>query len=315
MEPGDTTVQTDPVPGGEPPMGGTSGVDLQQLVLKSETVVDDVLKQHLRLVQRQQEKVYEELLSVQVVGVHTPELKCWYPSCFSSNPSSVSYASYIRLFNASSSQRLADYIPLLQLQQKHELRERCRQHEILRDLRVLPPLSSSPSFGLEDEQAEKEGVKGSEAAKQIKTGPTTSEEERQQMPVTGEAGSQEDGEATAEHRGGGEPQSITRRESIRKKDPAQSIPVDMLVNVGCNTYLRARGGDVGKLLIKVGFEFYLELTLDEALEFLSEKEKLLFKKYAFWSGKCADIKAQIQVLLQAIAAVVEEPALQVFPFA
>lgn len=36
-------------------------------------------------------------------------------------------------------------------------------------------------------------------------------------------------------------------------------------------------GDVGKLLIKVGFEFYLELTLDEALEFLSEKEKLLFK--------------------------------------
>lgn len=64
MMPGDTRVQQGPVPGDEPPMGGASGVDLQQLVLKSETVVDDVLKQHLRLVQRQQEKVYEELLSV-----------------------------------------------------------------------------------------------------------------------------------------------------------------------------------------------------------------------------------------------------------
>lgn len=129
---------------------------------------------------------------------------------------------------------------MLQLQQMHELRERRRQHQILRSLHVLPPSSSSPSVGLEDEQTEEEGLEGSEPGKQIKTGPATSAEERQQVPVMGEAESQGEGKATAGPRGGGE-QSIEGKESIRKNGPAQSIPVDMLVNVGCNTYLRARG--------------------------------------------------------------------------
>lgn len=62
---GDRRHQNAPPQVGDPSIGvAKSGVDLEQLVLKSETVVDDVLKQHLRLVQRQQEKVYEELLSV-----------------------------------------------------------------------------------------------------------------------------------------------------------------------------------------------------------------------------------------------------------
>ncbi|KYK66476.1 prefoldin subunit [Toxoplasma gondii TgCatPRC2] len=212
------------------------GMDLQQLVLRSESVVDDVLRQQLKEVQRQQDKVFHELLSVQ---------------------------------------RLLDYLPLLEHQQKEQLSALRRHRKALRELRLLtgPRQASSDS---EDEG----GGEGSDAKGDGKQGKTAE-----------------------------------RSAKSKKKADQPPVPVDALVNIGCNTYLKARGDDVGKLLVKVGFQFYLEMTLEEAADFLTKKEAILLKKYDHWSAKCADIKAQIQVFLQAIAAVVEEPALREFPYA
>ncbi|KEP64868.1 UNVERIFIED_CONTAM: hypothetical protein HHA_203362 [Hammondia hammondi] len=218
-------------------MADKEGVDLQQLVLRSESVVDDVLRQQLKEVQRQQDKVFHELLSVQ---------------------------------------RLLDYLPLLEHQQKEQLSALRRHRKTLRELRVFtgPREASSDS---EDE----EGGEDSDA------------------------------------KGGGKQGKTAAERSVKSKKKAEKppVPIDALVNIGCNTYLKARGDDVGKLLVKVGFQFYLEMTLEEAADFLTKKEAILLKKYDHWSAKCADIKAQIQVLLQAIAAVVEEPALREFPYA
>ncbi|PFH34552.1 hypothetical protein BESB_065850 [Besnoitia besnoiti] len=228
------------------------GVDLQQLVLKSESVVDDVLRQQLKEVQRQQEKIFQDLLNVQ---------------------------------------RLLDYLPLLQLQQKEEIRARRRERRVLRGLKLFAgEVTSSSDSEPEESRLSASNAEGAEAG-EAETKPSSRGEARE--------GAQE-----------------TRRPSgSEKKECEEPVSVDALVNIGCNTYLRARGDDVGKLLIKVGFEFYLEMSLEEATEFLTKKEALLIIKYEYWSGKCADIKAQIQMLLQAIAAVVEEPALQAFPFA
>ncbi|CBZ52370.1 hypothetical protein NCLIV_021580 [Neospora caninum Liverpool] len=215
-------------------MAGGESVDLQQLVLRSETVVDDVLRQQLKEVQRQQEKVFHELLSVQ---------------------------------------RLLDCLPLLQLQQKQQLRAMRRHRKALRKLRLL----AGP------EEASSDSDEGREADEERRT--TAQGKNEKAAP------------------------------SEPKKTDCPPVPVDALVNIGCNTYLKARGDDIGKLLIKVGFQFYLEMTLEEAADFLTQKEAILLKKYDHWSAKCADMKAQIQVLLQAIAAVVEEPALRAFPYA
>lgn len=62
-----------------------------------------------------------------------------------------------------------------------------------------------------------------------------------EAPVTGGADLQEHVGATPGRSGRGDEEQLPRRESLQQRSPVRSIPVDMLVNVGCNTYLRARG--------------------------------------------------------------------------
>ncbi|CAM9184945.1 unnamed protein product, partial [Rangifer tarandus platyrhynchus] len=72
--------------------------DLQELILKTEAVVDDILKPQMEQMQKRQEKVFEELIDVQM---------------------------------------LADHIDLLELQQEERLREHRRQVQQLQELHVL----------------------------------------------------------------------------------------------------------------------------------------------------------------------------------
>ena len=49
-------------------------------------------------------------------------------------------------------------------------------------------------------------------------------------------------------------------------------PLKTKVDLGCNFYCQARVPDPTKIFVSVGLGFFVELTLDEALEFISKKD-------------------------------------------
>ncbi|KAF9417835.1 hypothetical protein BGZ94_009855 [Podila epigama] len=75
------------------------------------------------------------------------------------------------------------------------------------------------------------------------------------------------------------------------------------VDIGSNFYVQAKIPDTQYIYVSVGFGFYTQLTLDEALTFISKKETQLNKKAEVYTQKASKIRAHIKLVLEAMAEV------------
>ncbi|KAG0364194.1 hypothetical protein BGZ54_007757 [Gamsiella multidivaricata] len=77
------------------------------------------------------------------------------------------------------------------------------------------------------------------------------------------------------------------------------------VDLGSNFYVQAKIPDTEYIYVNIGFGFHAQLTLDEALVFISKKEAHLQKKAEKYTEKAAQIRAHIKLVLEAIAEIMK----------
>ncbi|SCN60109.1 prefoldin, putative [Plasmodium chabaudi chabaudi] len=77
--------------------------------------------------------------------------------------------------------------------------------------------------------------------------------------------------------------------------------VETLTQLGFDSYVYADILDKNKIFIQIGYEFYLEMTLENAISFLKKKISLYEEKLTYWNKEIAKIKAHIQILMRAIS--------------
>ncbi|XP_018087963.1 protein UXT-like [Xenopus laevis] len=90
----------------------------------------------------------------------------------------------------------------------------------------------------------------------------------------------------------------------------QELPPEALhtqVDLGCNFFVNAEVPDFSKIFLALGFGFYLELTLPEALKFIERKNKMLTDISNTLSRDAASIKAHIRLVLEGLRELQELP--------
>ncbi|KAG0264625.1 hypothetical protein BG011_006471 [Mortierella polycephala] len=77
------------------------------------------------------------------------------------------------------------------------------------------------------------------------------------------------------------------------------------VDLGSNFYVQAKIPDTKHIFVNIGFGFHAELTLDEALVFITKKEAHLQKKAENYTEKSSQIRAHIKLVLEAMAEIMK----------
>ncbi|XP_071484766.1 protein UXT-like [Diadema antillarum] len=72
------------------------------------------------------------------------------------------------------------------------------------------------------------------------------------------------------------------------------------VDLGCNFYAQARVPDSSKIFVQVGFGFFVEFTLPEALAFIEKKTKHLTQYSDKLTQDSAKIKAHIKLVYEGL---------------
>ncbi|OWR54142.1 UXT protein [Danaus plexippus plexippus] len=69
------------------------------------------------------------------------------------------------------------------------------------------------------------------------------------------------------------------------------------VNIGCNFFMEATVTDTSRLLMNIGLNHYLELSVEEALKYLDARIKAFELKSEELCNKAAETKAHIKLML------------------
>ncbi|KAG8447350.1 hypothetical protein GDO86_014711 [Hymenochirus boettgeri] len=83
----------------------------------------------------------------------------------------------------------------------------------------------------------------------------------------------------------------------------QEMPSETLhtqVDLGCNFYVNSEVPDSSKIFLALGFGFFAELTLEEAVKFIDKKSKMLSQIVENLSRDAANIKAHIRLVLEGL---------------
>lgn len=72
------------------------------------------------------------------------------------------------------------------------------------------------------------------------------------------------------------------------------------VDLGCNFYVNAKIPDTSRIFVKVGFGFFVELTLDEAVCFIDKKVKFLESITATLTNESSKLKTKIKLVLEGL---------------
>ena len=86
-------------------------------------------------------------------------------------------------------------------------------------------------------------------------------------------------------------------DAIKRADLVDREPLKTKVDLGCNFYCQANVPDPSKIFVAVGLGFFVELTLDEALNFIDRKEKSLTAEAEKLTKDCVKLKAQRKLVL------------------
>lgn len=73
------------------------------------------------------------------------------------------------------------------------------------------------------------------------------------------------------------------------------------IDVGSNMFMEASVDKIEPILINVGLNVYLELTIEEALKFLEQKIKILNKESEIIREESLKVRAEIKILLMYLA--------------
>ena len=93
---------------------------------------------------------------------------------------------------------------------------------------------------------------------------------------------------------------LALRNSINAIKLAELVPGEPLktkVDLGCNFYCQAKVPDPTKIFVAIGLGFFVELSLDEAIEFIKKKDMKLEADADKLTKDCAKLKANIKLVI------------------
>ena len=80
----------------------------------------------------------------------------------------------------------------------------------------------------------------------------------------------------------------------------QNEELKTLVDLGCNFYARARVSDPSHICVAVGYGFFVEFTLDEALAFIDQKTAYLTEQAQRLTAQASEISARVKLVMEAL---------------
>ncbi|KAM6216662.1 protein UXT [Rhynchocyon petersi] len=90
------------------------------------------------------------------------------------------------------------------------------------------------------------------------------------------------------------------RNVIERLQEAKPSELYMQVDLGCNFFVDTVVPDTSRIYMALGYGFFLELTLDEALKFIDRKSSLLTELSNSLTKDSMNIKAHIHMLLEGL---------------
>ncbi|KAI9226174.1 MAG: hypothetical protein DHS80DRAFT_32989 [Piptocephalis tieghemiana] len=95
-----------------------------------------------------------------------------------------------------------------------------------------------------------------------------------------------------------------RAQDLLKRDK-DTTPLETTTDLGQGFLAHASIPDTQHIYVNVGFGFHVHMTLDEAITFTHAQQALLEKKEERWSKKVEGIKANIQMVYNALAEILQ----------
>ncbi|XP_041858933.1 protein UXT isoform X2 [Melanotaenia boesemani] len=95
-------------------------------------------------------------------------------------------------------------------------------------------------------------------------------------------------------------QYLQLKNTIQSLQEAGSQQLKTDVDLGCNFYVQAEIEDSSRILVSVGFGFFVEMTHDEALRFVEKKTNQLTAFTEQLTKDSAKIKAHIRMVLEGL---------------
>ncbi|XP_048872691.1 protein UXT [Brienomyrus brachyistius] len=95
-------------------------------------------------------------------------------------------------------------------------------------------------------------------------------------------------------------QYLQLKNTIESLQEAGSKELKTEVDLGCNFYVQAHVPDSSTIFVAVGYGFFVEFTLPEALKFIEKKTNQLTKYTEALTKDSAKIKANIRLVLEGL---------------
>ncbi|XP_047222098.1 protein UXT [Girardinichthys multiradiatus] len=95
-------------------------------------------------------------------------------------------------------------------------------------------------------------------------------------------------------------QYLQLKNTIQSLQEAGSQQLKADVDLGCNFYVQAQVDDSSRIFVAVGFGFFVEMNLDEALRFIDRKTTQLTAFTEQLTQDSAKIKAHIRMVLEGL---------------
>ncbi|XP_017323694.1 protein UXT isoform X2 [Ictalurus punctatus] len=95
-------------------------------------------------------------------------------------------------------------------------------------------------------------------------------------------------------------QYLQLKNTIKRIQETGSKELKTDVDLGCSFFVQAHVPDTSKIFVAVGYGFFLELTLSEALTFIEKKTLQLTEYSEVLTKDAAKIKAHIRVVLEGL---------------
>ncbi|KAK5605786.1 hypothetical protein CRENBAI_006076 [Crenichthys baileyi] len=95
-------------------------------------------------------------------------------------------------------------------------------------------------------------------------------------------------------------QYLQLKNTIQSLQDAGSQQLKADVDLGCNFYVQAQVDDSSRIFVAVGFGFFVEMNLDEALRFIDRKTTQLTAFTEQLNQDSTKIKAHIRMVLEGL---------------
>uniref|UniRef100_A0A915KGX2 Protein UXT n=1 Tax=Romanomermis culicivorax TaxID=13658 RepID=A0A915KGX2_ROMCU len=87
-----------------------------------------------------------------------------------------------------------------------------------------------------------------------------------------------------------------KRSNFQEANVGENMKTQM--DIGCSFYVQAVIPDPKRICVKIGYGFFAEFTLDEALPFIDKKVEFMNQKVENLTHQVCSIKAKIKIVLE-----------------